>query len=94
MSAPASQLARLALLNLPPGERAALLAEMTATRPERILSRADVASRFNRTPRAVDQWARKGLLHKVKLLLRIEHIRLDRQRAAQHVKECAKQLLP
>ena len=67
MSAPASQLARLALLNLPPGERAALLAEMTATRPERILSRADVASRFNRTPRAVDQWARKGLLHKVKL---------------------------
>jgi predicted DNA-binding transcriptional regulator AlpA len=67
INSPQLQLARLALSALPPGERAALLAEQTTERPERILSRQEVARRFNRTPRSVDHWARKGLFEKVRL---------------------------
>ena len=59
--------ARLALAALPPAERAALLAEAAPTKPDRIVSRAVVADRFGKTVRAVDQWAARGLLHKVRL---------------------------
>jgi len=66
VNTPALTLARLALAALTPDERRALMAE-SAPKSERILSRDDVATRFNRTTRAVDGWAKRGLLHKVKL---------------------------
>lgn len=66
MNTPALQMARLALAALSPAERAALLAEAAPT-PDRILTRREVADRFRRTTRSVDAWARRGLLHKVKL---------------------------
>lgn len=66
MNTPALQMARLALAALSPGERAALMAE-SAPAQERIIPRREVAQRFNKTPRTVDQWAARGLLHKVKL---------------------------
>jgi DNA-directed RNA polymerase specialized sigma24 family protein len=67
MNSPALQMARLALAALPPGERAALLAESTAPAPERIITRAEVAERFRKSVRAVDQWAKRGMLRKVRL---------------------------
>lgn len=66
MNTPALQMARLALAALSPAERSELLTESTAA-PERILSRAEVACRFNKTDRTVDQWARLGILRKVRL---------------------------
>jgi hypothetical protein len=65
-NSPQLQLARLALAALPPGDLAKLISEYSAKR-EQIVSRADVASRFNRSPRAIDMWAERGLLRKVKL---------------------------
>lgn len=67
MTSPALQMARLALAALPPGERAQLLAESSTAKPDRIVTRSEVAERFGRTTRAVDAWAARGLLHKVKL---------------------------
>ena len=67
MNSPAVQVARMALAALPAAERAALLAESAPSKPERIVSRAAVADRFGKTVRAVDQWAARGLLHKVRL---------------------------
>ncbi len=64
---PALQMARLALSALSPGERSALLSEMAEAKPDQIMTRAEVAQRFNRTPRTVDQWAARNLLRKVKL---------------------------
>jgi hypothetical protein len=49
-SSPQLQMARLALASLSPGERVALLAEIATTKTDRVLSRSDVAERFNRTP--------------------------------------------
>ena len=66
MNTAALQMARLALAALSAAERSALLTESTAA-PERILSRAEVARRFNKTDRTVDQWARRGVLRKVRL---------------------------
>ena len=66
MNSPALQMARLALAALPPADRAALLAE-SAPAPERIVDRGSVADRFHKSKRTVDQWAARGLLHKVKL---------------------------
>lgn len=45
---PALQIVRLALAGLSPDERRALLAE-SSPQPKRILTRAEVAQRFNRT---------------------------------------------
>ena len=67
MNSPALQMARLALAALPAAERAALLAESAPTAPERIIDRGTVAARFGKSVRAVDQWAARGVLHKVKL---------------------------
>lgn len=63
---PALQMARLALAALTAAERAALLNESTPVE-DRILSRSEVARRFNRSARSIDQWHRRGLLRKVKL---------------------------
>lgn len=67
MNSPALQMARLALAALPPAERAALLAETAPALPDRIVSRGNVAERFGKSVRAVDQWAARGLLRKVRL---------------------------
>jgi len=67
MNSPALQMARLAIAALPPAERAALLAESAPTAPERIIDRRTVAERFGKSVRAVDQWAARGMLHKVRL---------------------------
>ena len=67
MNSPALQMARLAIAALPPAERAALLAESATAAPERIVTRGEVAERFRKSVRAVDQWAARGLLHKVRL---------------------------
>lgn len=67
MNSPALQMARLALAALPAAERAALLAESAPSLPDRIVSRGNVADRFNKTTRWVDLQSRRGLLHKVKL---------------------------
>ena len=64
MNSPTLQMARLALAALSPAERSALLAE-NAPAPDKILTRAEVAARFQKSTRAVDSWARRGLLHKV-----------------------------
>ena len=65
MNSPTLQMARLAIAALPAAERAALLAESAPTAPERIIDRRTVAERFGKSVRAVDQWAARGMLHKV-----------------------------
>lgn len=60
------QLARLAIASLSMAERETLLAEY-ASKPDAILRRADVAARFQVTARTVDQWTKRGALHKVRL---------------------------
>jgi hypothetical protein len=66
MSAANLQLARLAMAGLSARDRLELMRELsgqkTEVRAARILRRAQVAERFNVTPRAIDIWSKKGLL--------------------------------
>jgi hypothetical protein len=65
------QLARLALSGLSATERRGLLAEFaktaTASEPDRLIKRSEVARLLGRTPRTVDLWVRRGLLRRVHL---------------------------
>ena len=71
------EIARLAVDELSRKERLELLARLQpGTRPsaatdERIVRRREVASKFSVSVRAVDNWARQGLIQRVRLKGRV-----------------------